>query len=45
MNVYDETQEIMHKYKIKADKSLGQNFLVDDNIINEIINASNIKVY
>lgn len=43
MNVYAETQEILHRYKIKADKSLGQNFLVDDNVINEIIEASNIN--
>lgn len=43
MNVYEETQDILHKYKIRADKSLGQNFLVDDNVINEIIEASNIN--
>lgn len=43
MNVYAETQEILHRYKIKADKSLGQNFLVDDNVINEIIEASDIN--
>ncbi len=43
MNVYEETQEILHRYKIRADKSLGQNFLIDDNVINEIIDASNIN--
>ena len=37
MNVYEETQLILHKYKIQANKSLGQNFLVDDNVIDEII--------
>lgn len=42
MNVYEETQLILHKYKIQANKSLGQNFLVDDNVINEIIRCSNI---
>ena len=35
MNVYEETQLILHKYKIQANKSLGQNFLVDDNVIDE----------
>lgn len=43
MNVYEETQEILHRYKIRADKSLGQNFLVDDNVINEILEASEIN--
>ncbi len=42
MNVYEETQLILHKYKIQANKSLGQNFLVDDNVIDEIIRCSNI---
>lgn len=42
MNVYDETQFILHKYKIQANKSLGQNFLVNDNVIDEIIRCSNI---
>ena len=42
MNVYEETQLILHKYKIQANKSLGQNFLVDGNVIDEIIRSSNI---
>lgn len=42
MNVYEETQLILHKYKIQANKSLGQNFLVDDNVIDEIIRCANI---
>ena len=43
MNVYEETQFILHKYKIQANKSLGQNFLVDDNIIEKIIDSSQIS--
>lgn len=43
MNVYEETQFILNKYKIQASKSLGQNFLVDDNVIEEIIRGSNIS--
>lgn len=43
MNVYEETQYILHKYKIQANKSLGQNFLIDDNVVEEIINSSRIS--
>lgn len=43
MNVYEETQFILHKYSIQANKSLGQNFLVNDNVIEEIINSSQIS--
>lgn len=43
MNVYEETQMILHKYKIQANKSLGQNFLVNDNVVEEIIRCANIR--
>ena len=33
MNVLEETKLLMKKYKIKANKSLGQNFLIDDTVI------------
>ena len=33
MDVYEETQYILHKYKIQANKSLGQNFLIDNSVI------------
>jgi 16S rRNA A1518/A1519 N6-dimethyltransferase RsmA/KsgA/DIM1 with predicted DNA glycosylase/AP lyase activity len=32
------TKNILKKYKIKAKKSLGQNFLVNDKILEEISN-------
>ncbi len=35
--------EILNKYKIKAKKSLGQNFLVNENIVDEISKISDIK--
>lgn len=41
-NIENETQKIMKKYNIKADKSLGQNFLIDDNAVEKIVEASNI---
>ena len=39
----EETKFILNKYKITANKSLGQNFLIDDEVINNIIKASNIN--
>ena len=43
MSTYIDTMEILKKYKIRADKSLGQNFLVNDDVIDKIIEASNIS--
>lgn len=42
MNLYEETKFIMNKYGIQAKKNLGQNFLIDENIVNKIIENSNI---
>ncbi len=42
MNVLDETKFIMRKYGIKANKSLGQNFLINEDVINKIVNNANI---
>jgi 16S rRNA (adenine1518-N6/adenine1519-N6)-dimethyltransferase len=36
-------QEIIKKYNIKAKKSLGQNFLMDENILDEITQITNIE--
>jgi 16S rRNA (adenine1518-N6/adenine1519-N6)-dimethyltransferase len=36
-------KEILEKHKAKANKILGQNFLIDRNILNKIISASDIK--
>ena len=41
-NILEETRKIIKKYNIKANKSLGQNFLINDNVVTEIIKASNI---
>lgn len=43
MNIYEETKFIMKKYNISANKDLGQNFLVDDSVIENIIEVSEIK--
>jgi 16S rRNA (adenine1518-N6/adenine1519-N6)-dimethyltransferase len=36
------TKELINKYDIRLTKSLGQNFLVDDNIIDKIVNSADI---
>ncbi len=41
-NILEETRFILNKYNIKANKSLGQNFLVNENVVNSIIDCSNI---
>lgn len=42
-NILEETKFIMKKYNIKANKSLGQNFLIDDNVVESIVDAGNIS--
>lgn len=43
MNIYDETKFILKKYGIQANKSLGQNFLINENVIDTIIESANIN--
>ena len=42
MSVLEETKYLMKKYKIKANKSLGQNFLIDDAAIEDIVGGASI---
>ena len=37
-NIYEETKFLMKKYNLTANKKLGQNFLIDEKIIEEIHN-------
>ena len=41
-NILEDTQFIMKKYRIKANKSLGQNFLISQNVVDKIVESSNI---
>lgn len=41
-NILEETKNIMKKYNIRANKSLGQNFLINSEVVENIINSSNI---
>jgi len=43
MNAYTETKDILKKYNISANKKLGQNFLIDDEVIDGIIDASDVN--
>ena len=42
MNLYQKTKFLMNKYNIIANKNYGQNFLIDENVVNEIIDNSKI---
>lgn len=41
-NAYKETMFILNKYNITANKSLGQNFLINDDVINKIVESAQI---
>ncbi len=41
--ILEETKFIMNKYNIKANKSLGQNFLISEEVIQTIIDSSQIE--
>ena len=43
MNAYTETKDILKKYNIVANKKLGQNFLIDDEVIEGIVSAANVN--
>ena len=42
MDLYNETMNILKKYKLQANKAMGQNFLIDGDVINTIIEKSEI---
>lgn len=41
-DILEETRFILKKYNIRASKSLGQNFLINQSVIDSIIESSNI---
>lgn len=43
MNVLEETKYIINKYKVKANKNLGQNFLIDEQAIKDIVRGAEIN--
>ncbi len=42
-NILEETKFILKKYNIKANKSLGQNFLINNEVVENIVNSSEIS--
>jgi 16S rRNA (adenine1518-N6/adenine1519-N6)-dimethyltransferase len=38
-----KTQELVKKYNFKFSKSLGQNFLVDDSVLNDIVSGADVN--
>lgn len=43
-NLQDKTRYILNKYKISANKSLGQNFLINDSVVEKIVESADIKL-
>ena len=43
MDLYSETKFLMNKYGIFANKSLGQNFLIDESVIEDAITSAKIN--
>ena len=41
-NILEETKNIMKKYNIKPNKSLGQNFLINSEVVENIVQSSDI---
>lgn len=41
-NLYEKTKFLLKKYKISANKSLGQNFLINDDVVEKIIESANL---
>lgn len=42
-NLYNETKFILNKYGIHANKSLGQNFLINNEVVSTIIESANVS--
>lgn len=42
-NILEETRFIMKKYNIKANKNLGQNFLINEEVVKNIVGCSDIE--
>ena len=41
-SLYNKTKFLLDKYKLSANKSLGQNFLINDNIVEKIVESANV---
>lgn len=42
-NLYEKTKFILTKYKLSANKSLGQNFLINDEVVEKIVDSADVN--
>lgn len=42
-NLYEKTKFILKKYNISANKSLGQNFLINDEVVEKIVSSADVN--
>ena len=43
MSTLNKTKELLNKYGLYAKKGFGQNFLVDDSVLEKIVDAGNLS--
>ena len=43
LSSYKATKSVVEKHNFKFSKSLGQNFLIDDNVIDKILNGARLS--
>ena len=41
-NIYQDTMQLLKKYQIHANKKLGQNFLIEDEVVEKTVEVANI---
>ena len=41
-SLYSKTKFLLDKYKLSANKSLGQNFLINDDVVEKIVDSANV---
>jgi 16S rRNA (adenine1518-N6/adenine1519-N6)-dimethyltransferase len=42
-NLYNKTKFMLNKYKLSANKSLGQNFLINDEVVEKIVASADVN--
>ena len=42
-NLYNKTKFMLNKYKLSANKSLGQNFLINDDVVEKIVESADVS--
>ena len=42
-NLYNKTKFMLNKYKLSANKNLGQNFLINDEVVERIVDSAEVN--